>query len=143
MEVYNERMEPVERPDLSLGWIEETVRTIAHEAVPAIPAVWHYVTAAEYENGGRDVVKVIDVPGTEAKEAWEENIPIGIYHPYTQEELEEIEAERNRPTPEERISALELENAYLKEALELLLSGTTEEGETQNGESMEDEGAQL
>lgn len=107
MEVYNERMEPVERPDLSLGWIEETVRTIAHEAVPAIPAVWHYVTAAEYENGGRDVVKVIDVPGTEAKEAWEENIPIGIYHPYTQEELEEIEAEKNRATPQEQLQKME------------------------------------
>lgn len=107
MEVYNERMEPVERPDLSLGWIEETVRTIAHEAVPAIPAVWHYVTAAEYENGGRDVVKVIDVPGTEAKEAWEENIPIGIYHPYTQEELEEIEAEKNRAMPQEQLQKME------------------------------------
>lgn len=107
MEVYNERMEPVENPDMSLGWIEETVRTIAHEAVPAIPAVWHYVTAAEYENGGRDVVKVIDVPGTEAKEAWEENIPIGIYHPYTQEELEEIEAEKNRATPQEQLQKME------------------------------------
>lgn len=107
MEVYNERMEPVENPDMSLGWIEETVRTIAHEAVPAIPAVWHYVTAAEYENGGRDVVKVIDVPGTEAKEAWEENIPIGIYHPYTREELEEIEAEKNRATPQEQLQKME------------------------------------
>lgn len=137
MEVYNERMEPVENPDMSLGWIEETVRTIAHEAVPAIPAVWHYVTAAEYENGGRDVVKVIDVPGTEAKEAWEENIPIGIYHPYTQEELDRMEEEQSRPTMEDRISALEEENRQLKEALDLLLSGATEEGGTARGESVE------
>ena len=34
-----------------------------------------------------------------------------------------------QPTQEERIAALEVENAQLKEALDLLLSGATEEGE--------------
>ena len=33
------------------------------------------------------------------------------------------------PTQEDRITALEVENAQLKEALDLLLSGATEEGE--------------
>lgn len=143
MEIYDEKMERIENPDLNLGWLEDTVRRVMHEAVEGAEEIWHYETAAEYPNGGRDVRKVIDVPGTEAREAWEESLPIQIYHPYTQEELDGMEAEKNRPTQEERISALELENAYLKEALELLLSGTTEEGETQNGESMEDEGAPL
>ena len=32
---------------------------------------------------------------------------IQIYHAFTQEELEAIEAERNKPTQEERIKALE------------------------------------
>lgn len=35
-----------------------------------------------------------------------------------------------QPTQEERIAALEVENAQLKEALDLLLSGATEEAET-------------
>ena len=33
------------------------------------------------------------------------------------------------PTPKERIAKLETENAHLKEALELILSGVTEVGE--------------
>lgn len=32
------------------------------------------------------------------------------------------------PTPEDRLTALEAENAHLKEALEMLLSGVTEDG---------------
>ena len=41
-----------------------------------------------------------------------------------------MEAERNKPTTEERLAALEEENRQLKEALELLLSGATEEAST-------------
>lgn len=38
-----------------------------------------------------------------------------------------------QPTQEQRISALEAENRQLKEALDLLLSGVTEEGADGNG----------
>ena len=62
-----------------------------------------------------------------ARDAWDEEIAIQIYMPYTQEELDRMEAERNRPTTEERLAALEEENRQLKEALNLLLSGATEE----------------
>lgn len=43
-------------------------------------------------------------------------------------EMERIAAEMPPPqsTAEERLSALEAENAYLKEALEMLLSGVTD-----------------
>ncbi|MCI6268511.1 MAG: hypothetical protein MR637_07800 [Clostridiales bacterium] len=107
MEIYDEKMERIVDPDLTLGWLEDTVRRVEHEEVPAVQEIWHYETAAEYENGGRDVVKVVDVPGVPAREAWEENVPIQIYHPYTQEQLEEIEAEKNRPTQEERLARME------------------------------------
>lgn len=107
MEIYDERMEPVENPDLNLGWLEDSVRRVMHQAVPAVREVWHYETVAEYPNGGRDVARVIDVPGVPAREAWEESIPIQIYHPYTQEELEEIEAAKSRPTREERLQRME------------------------------------
>lgn len=45
-------------------------------------------------------------------------------------EYERMQAEmpKPEPTPEERLSALEEENAHLKEALELLLSGVTKDG---------------
>lgn len=117
MEIYDEKMERIENPDLNLGWLEDTVRRVMHEAVEGAEEIWHYETAAEYPNGGRDVRKVIDVPGTEAREAWEESLPIQIYHPYTQEELEEIEAERNRPTPEERLLRMEEAIGRMTEAL--------------------------
>ena len=107
MEIYDEKMERIVDPDLTLGWLEDTVRRVEHEKVPAVQEIWHYETAAEYENGGRDVVKVVDVPGVPAREAWEENVPIQIYHPYTQAQLEEIEAEKKRPTQEQRLQRVE------------------------------------
>lgn len=107
MEIYDEKMERIVDPDLTLGWLEDTVRRVEHEEVPAVQEIWHYETAAEYENGGRDVVKVVDVPGVPARETWEENVPIQIYHPYTQAQLEEIEAEKKRPTQEQRLQRVE------------------------------------
>ena len=116
-EVYNEAMEPIENPDLSLGYLTDSTRTVHHEAVDGVEEQFHYVTIAEYENGGKDVEKAIDVPGVEAQPAWDEEIPIQIYHQYTKEELDRIEAERNRPTMEERIAQLESQNETLLECL--------------------------
>ena len=131
MEIYNQNLERIENPDLTLGYLIDSTRTEHHEAVQGIEEVWHYETIAEYPNGGKDIQKVIDVPGVEAKEAWDEEIPIQMYIPYTQEELDAMEEERNKPTMEDRLAALEEENKQLKEALDLLLSGATEEeGET-------------
>lgn len=109
MEIYNEKMELIENPDLSLGWLEESVRKVEHPSVDGVEEVWHYEVKKTYPNGGKDLKKVIDVPGVEAREAWTEEIPILIYHPYTQEELDAIEAEKNKPTQDERIAALEEE----------------------------------
>lgn len=119
MEIYNEQMEPIESPDLTLGWLEDSSRTVHHEAVEAVQEVWHHEVIAEYPNGGKDVARVIDVPGVEAQEAWDEEIPIQIYHPYTQEELDAIEAEKNKPTQEERIAALEAQLASYEAAYAL------------------------
>ena len=130
MEIYNERMERIENPDLSLGYLTPGKRTVHHEAVQGVAEEWHYETVAEYPNGGKDIRRVVDVPGAEAREAWDEEIAIQVYTPYTQEELDRMEAERNKPTTEERLAALEEENRKLKEAIELLLSGATEEGGT-------------
>ena len=117
MEIYNENMELIENPDLSLGYLKPSTRTEHHEAVPGVKEQWHYETIAEYPNGGKDIKQVIDVPGVEAKEAWDEEIPIQIYIPYTQEELDRMEEERNKPTQEERIRQLEEQNAFLTDCL--------------------------
>lgn len=117
MEIYNEQMELIENPDLEMGWLEDSFRTVHHPATEAVTEVWHHEVIAEYPNGGKDVRKVIDVPGVEAQDAWDEEIPIQIYVPYTQEELDRMEEEKNKPTQEERIAALEEENAVLLECL--------------------------
>lgn len=106
-EIYNESMERIENPDLTLGYLRPGTRTEHHEAVEGVQEVWHYETVAEYPNGGKDIRKVVDVPGVEEKPAWDEEIQIQIYHPYTQEELDRMEAERNKPTTEQRVALLE------------------------------------
>ena len=106
-EIYNENMEHIERPDMTLGYFKSSTRTEHHEAIEGVTEVWHYETVAEYPNGGKDIRKVVDVPGVETQAAWDEEIPIQIYVPYTQEELDRMEAERNKPTTEQRVDALE------------------------------------
>lgn len=54
----------------------------------------------------------------------------GIYRDMTPEEIAELEklvaeAPAPEPSPEERITALEQDNAELRDALEALLSGVT------------------
>lgn len=117
MEIYNEDMELIESPDLMRGYLEDRTRTVHHDAVEGVTEVWHYEVIAEYLGGGKDVCKVIDVPGVQAQEAWDEKIPIQIYIPYTQEELDRMEAERNKPTTEQRVAQLEAQNETLLECL--------------------------
>lgn len=129
MKIYNEKMERLEKPDLSAGWLEERVHTIHHAAVKAVEEIWHHEVIAEYPNGGRDVRRVIDRPGVEEKEAWDEHVEIQIYHPYTAEEL----AERaQKPTLEERMSKLEEMMELLSGKVETAL-GQWEQKTTEGG----------
>ncbi len=87
MKIIDINSNPMESPDLSLGWLEDTTRTIHHDAVAGVEEVSHYETIAEYPNGGKDVERVVDVPGVEAKDAWDEEEQVQVYHLYTAEEL--------------------------------------------------------
>lgn len=114
MKIIDTNGTPMETPDLSLGWLENKTQTIHHDAVAGVEEVSHYETLAEYPNGGKDVQKVVDVPGVEAKDAWDEEEQVQVYHLYTAEELaaqekarKEAEEKAQLPTAEERIAALE------------------------------------
>lgn len=134
MDMYDEQGNPVTDYDPAKGRLEMQKRIHHHEAVEAVEEQGHWETVAEYpETGGRDVQWVIDVPGVEAQEAWDEEETYWLYIPYTEEELAQMEADRNQPTPEERVKELE-------EALELLLSGATEVTEDEGGTAGEDTG---
>lgn len=134
MDMYDEQGNPVTDYDLAKGRLEMQKRMHHHEAVEAVEEQGHWETVAEYpETGGKDVQWVVDVPGVEAREAWDEEETYWLYIPYTEEELAQMEADRNQPTPEERVKELE-------EALELLLSGATEVTEDEGGTTGEDTG---
>lgn len=93
-------------PDLNLGkMVEEQIFVAHHEAIEAVEEQWHYEVIAEYPNGGKDVKRVIDIPAVEPKDAWDEYETVQRYMPYTEEELAEIEAIRNKPTQLDRIEA--------------------------------------
>lgn len=102
MIIYDEQGNVLENYDLTLGHIETHTRTVEHEAVEAVGEVSHYEVIAEYPNGGKDVKKVVDVPAVPGREAWDEEIQYGVYIPYTEEEM----AQMNQPTMEDIINAL-------------------------------------
>lgn len=115
-EVYDEAGNLIENPDLNLGRLKADIRTVHHEAVSGVEEQWHFETIAEYPNGGKDVKKVVDVPGVEAKDAWDEKIPIYIYIPYTEEELAAIEEEKNKPSIDDRVTTIEQQLASYEAA---------------------------
>lgn len=98
-------------PDLQVGYLVDDVEVVHHDAVEGTAPQWHRETAKlpdgslaiYYRDGkeiGRDVVKVIDVPGVDPQPAWDEEVPVMRYIRYTAEELaqrkEQAEAARKR-----------------------------------------------
>ena len=92
--------------NLELGYLmPESIISIHHEAIEETKEVGHYEVIAEYPNGGKDVAWIIDVPGTEAKEAWDEYEDIQRYVLYTEEELAAKEAEKKAKEEEAMLDA--------------------------------------
>ena len=95
-----------EEVNLELGYLKpESTPSIHHEAIEGTKEVGHYEVIAEYPNGGKDVAWIIDVPGTEAKEAWDEYEDIQRYVLYTEEELAAKEAEKKAKEEEVKLNA--------------------------------------
>jgi hypothetical protein len=60
-------------PDLTLGYLQEDKIFVKHHpATDEVEEKWHYEIIAEYANGGKDIKKIIDVPGVPGQEAWDE-----------------------------------------------------------------------
>ena len=92
-------------PDLEAGYLVEDVEVVHHDAVEGAAPQWHRETAKlpdgspaiYYRDGkeiGRDMVKVIDVPGVDPQPAWDEEVPLMRYIRYTAEELAQREKEK-------------------------------------------------
>lgn len=126
MKIIDSNSSPIENPDLTKGYLKQETQTIHHDAVSGVEEVSHYETEtfpdgtpaiyydADGREKGRDVRKVVDVPGVDPQPAWDEKVPVMRYILYTAEELaaqekarKEAEEKAHLPTAEERLAALE------------------------------------
>ena len=121
MKILDETGAVVENPDLTLGYLTDDTEEITHPAVEGVEEVSHYETVTEYPGGGRDVRKVIDVPGVTAQAAWTEQVPVQRYIRYTEEELAAQEQAKKDAEEREKlpktVKALQKENEMLKQCL--------------------------
>lgn len=110
LDEYNNELNP-KKIDLAAGYLKsDTIVKEKHKATKGKPEKYHYETVTEYENGGKEVIKIIDEPGEEPREAWTEYEEIQRYIKYTPEELKEKKAAEKaaaaKPTPESNEAAI-------------------------------------
>ena len=112
--------------DYAKGYLAVRKRIHHHPAVEAAAETGHMETLEEYPaTGGRDVRWVVDTPGADAQEAWDEEETYTEYVRYTEEELAAIAAERAKPSAEERLNKAEALAAQQDELLLQLMYDTT------------------
>ena len=89
MRILDENNNELQEVDFTYGYyVMDQILIAHHPAQEYIPEQWHYEVVTEYPNGGKDVVKIIDVPGQAAREAWDEVEDILRWHWFTEEEIE-------------------------------------------------------
>lgn len=116
MRIFTKEGLELETYDSSLGWVRPHKRLVKHHpAVDFVQEVFHYEVIAQYSNGGRDLQKVVDIPGVEASPAWDEYEDILLYTPYTEEALQSTELS----TPQEDMDSLLVDHEYRLTLLEL------------------------
>lgn len=110
--------------DLNAGKLVDETITVHHDAVEGVEEVSHVEVLKEYyetgpdgtpvldEDGhkvvfGKDVKTIIDVPGVEAKDAYDEQEEIQRYIPYTAEELDKIAKEKSDAQASAAVAAAE------------------------------------
>lgn len=99
MKIIDSNGVEIATPDLTKGYLKPETQTIHHDAVAGVEGVSHYETEtlpdgtpaiyydADGREKGRDVRRVVDVPGVAAKEAYDEEVEVRRYVLYTAEEL--------------------------------------------------------
>lgn len=128
MIVYDEQGNALdaEALDYAKGYLAVRKRIHHHPAVEAAAEMGHMETLEEYPaTGGRDVRWVVDTPGADAREAWDEEETYTEYVRYTEEELAAIAAERAKPSAEERLNKAEALAAQQDELLLQLMYDMT------------------
>lgn len=130
MKILDETGAIIENPDLTLGYLVGDTEPLAHPAQEAVAEIAHYETVAEYPSGGRDVRKVVDVPGAAAKAAWTEQVPIKRYVRYIAAELDAREQARKEQEAQAKLPGTVAELARQLTDLQLALCELYEGGES-------------
>ena len=129
MKIIDSNGVEIANPDLTKGYLKPETQTVHHDAVEAVEEASHYETIAEYQNGGKDVRKVVDVPGVAAKDAYDEEVEVQRYVLYTAEELAEQAAAREKDEQQAKLPNTETRLAALESAMrDLLAAYATKEG---------------
>ena len=90
MEIYNEnKTQILENYDLKLGKLVNDTLEVVIPEVQAVEEKYHYETVAIYDNGGKDVKKVIDVEGVEYQPQKTIQKDILVYVPFSENELKQ------------------------------------------------------
>ena len=101
MTIIDEQGQEIQDPDLSLGYLKEYRRLVAHhDAIEYQPPVYNEVVVKEYDNGGVLKERRLVTPAVEAQDAWDEYEDVLLYVLYTEEELAAIEEEKKRQEEE-------------------------------------------
>lgn len=99
MKIIDSNGVEIASPDLTKGYLKPETQTVHHDAVAGVEEVSHYETEtlpdgtpaiyydADGREKGRDVRKVVDVPGVIAQKAYDEEVEVQRYVLYTAEEL--------------------------------------------------------
>lgn len=99
MKIIDSNGVEIASPDLTKGYLKPETQTVQHDAVAGVEEVSHYETEtlpdgtpaiyydADGREKGRDVRKVVDVPGVIAQKAYDEEVEVQRYVLYTAEEL--------------------------------------------------------
>lgn len=91
MRILDENGKEIVEYDSTKGYLtEKEVFVKHHEAVEVVEEQGHFEVTAEYENGGKDVEWVIDVPSVEAKDAYDEFETVLQFVPYNARELAQM-----------------------------------------------------
>lgn len=124
MNVFDSNMNYIESPNLERGYLTRKTAKLTWNYILESEEEGHYITLAEYPNGGKDVEWIVDVPevghwetkyedGTlvdmehydgdeQPDESWDHTVEYAthwdynLYTLYTSEELEEIKKEKEK-----------------------------------------------
>lgn len=103
--VYNKyKTEILNDYDLDLGYLKtDRIFIRHHEEIAEVPCQSHVEVIAEYPNGGKDIIEVVDVPYSPAIPAWDEYEKIKVFIPYDEVAVSFKKNERYEKTVEMNI----------------------------------------